>query len=78
MAIWNFFWSDSFERVLIKCSKKHTKGSKKPKNKRWQMSYILIVIVACIINKDRLNGTWVKCHLVAINPGGNYQDNLLN
>ena len=32
-------------------------------------------MVAYIIISDRLNATWVKCHLVAINPGGNYQGN---
>ena len=32
-------------------------------------------MVANIIYSDRLNATWVKCHLVAFNPGGNYQGN---
>ena len=31
--------------------------------------------MANIIYSDRLNATWVKCHLVAFNPGGNYQGN---
>ena len=35
-------------------------------------------MVANIIYSDRLNATWVKCHLVAFNPGGNYQGNYLN
>ena len=56
--------------------KKRThKEPKKPKNKRWQISYIVILIVAYIIYSDRLNGTLVKCHLVAINPVGIYQGN---
>ena len=33
-------------------------------------------MVANIIYSDRLNATWVKCHLVAFYPGGNYQGNL--
>ena len=32
-------------------------------------------MVAYIIYSDRLNATWVKCHLVANNPGGIYQGN---
>ena len=35
-------------------------------------------MVANIIYSDRLNATWVKCHLVAYNPGGNYQGNPIN
>ena len=59
--------------VFIKLKKKpHTKNLK---IKRWQLSYIVILMVANIIYSDRLNATWVKCHLVAINPGGNYQGN---
>ena len=34
-------------------------------------------MVANIIYSDRLNAIWVKCHLVAFNPGGIYQGNLL-
>ena len=33
-------------------------------------------MVANILYSDRLNATKVKCHLVAINQGGNYQGNL--
>ena len=35
-------------------------------------------MVANIIFSDMLNATWVKCHLVAFKPGGNYQGNLFN
>ena len=42
----------------------------------WQISYIVIHMVAYIIYSDRLDATWVKCHLVANNPGGIYQGNL--
>ena len=38
------------------------------------MSYILSIMVAYIIYSYRLNATWVKCHLVAINPSGIYHD----
>ena len=31
-------------------------------------------MVANIIYSIRLNATWVKCHLVAINPSGIYHD----
>ena len=41
----------------------------------WQLSYILISMVAKFIYSDRLNATQVKCHLMAFNPGGNYQGN---
>ena len=34
-------------------------------------------MVANIIYSYMLNATWVKCHLVAFNPGGNYQGNRL-
>ena len=30
-------------------------------------------MVANILYSDRLNATWVNCHLVAFNPSGNYQ-----
>ena len=32
-------------------------------------------MVANILYSDRVNATLVKCHLVAFNPGGNYQGN---
>ena len=35
-------------------------------------------MVAYIIYSIRLNATWDKSHLVAINPGGNYQGNQKN
>ena len=35
-------------------------------------------MVEYILYSDMLNATWVKCHLVAFNPGGNYQGNPLN
>ena len=34
-------------------------------------------MVANMIYSDRLNATWVKYHLMAFNPGGIYQGNLL-
>ena len=32
---------------------------------------------ANIIYSNQLSATWLNCHLVAINPGGNYQGNCL-
>ena len=55
--------------------KTHTKEPRKPKNNRWQISYMVTLMVEYIIYSDRFNATKVKCHLVATNPGGNYQGN---
>ena len=70
-----FYRMINFDGYFKKFQKLHRKNPKKPKNKRWQISYIVILMVAYIIYSDRLNAIWVKCHLVANNPGGIYQGN---